>query len=96
VIGAGGATTHRRISSDSEALESGNANVALRAGMSNPRLVYTPRQDATPDGELNALAGVYRFILFETSARKEATLTRGPDDAERSPDEIRAKNIIPK
>ena len=64
--------------------------------MSNPRLIYTPRQDATPDDELNALADVYRFILFENSTRKEATRTGGPDDAERSPNEIRAKDIIPK
>ena len=63
---------------------------------SNPRLVYTPRQDATPEGELNALACVYRFILFENGAKKEATRTGGPDDAERSLNEIRAKGIIPK
>jgi hypothetical protein len=78
-------------------LESVNAGVALRASMTNnPHLVYTPRQDATPEGELNALAGVYRFILFENSARNEATRTGGPNDAERSPSEIRAKDIIPK
>ena len=62
---------------------------------SNPRLVYTPRQDATPEGELNALASVYRFI-FDSYAKKKATRTGGPDDAERSPNEIRAKDIIPK
>ena len=83
--------------SDSADLESVNASVALGAGMSsNPRLVYTPRQDATPEGELNALASIYRFILFENSTRKEATRTGGPDDAERSLNEIRAKDIIPK
>ena len=63
--------------------------------MSNPRLIYTLRQDATPEDELNALADVYRFILFENRARKEATRTGSPD-AERSPNEIRAKDIIPK
>ena len=31
--------------------------------MSNPPIFYTPRPDATPEGELNALASVYRFIL---------------------------------
>ena len=64
--------------------------------MSNPRLIYTPHQDATPEDELNVLADVYRFILFENSTRKEATRTGGPDDAERSLNEIRAKDIIPK
>jgi hypothetical protein len=91
-----GATTHRRKLSDSETLESVNANGALGAGMSsNPRLIYTPCKDATPEGELNALASIYRFILFNSS-RKEATRTGGPDDAERSLNEIRAKVIISK
>ena len=31
--------------------------------MSNPPIFYTPRPNATPEGELNALASVYRFIL---------------------------------
>jgi hypothetical protein len=83
--------------SDSADLESVNASGALRVGMrSNPRLIYTPRKDATPEGELNALASIYRFILFENSTRKGATRTGGSDDAERSLNGIRAKEIIPK
>ena len=35
--------------------------------MSNPRITYTPRPDITPEAELNVLASVYRFILFESS-----------------------------
>ena len=31
--------------------------------MSNARIVYTPRPDATPESEATALATVYRFIL---------------------------------
>ncbi len=31
--------------------------------MSDVRIVYRPRPDATPEGELAALANVYRFIL---------------------------------
>lgn len=31
--------------------------------MSSSRLSYSPRSDATPEGELNALAAVYRIIL---------------------------------
>jgi hypothetical protein len=27
------------------------------------RIVYRPRPDTTPEGELNALASVYRFLL---------------------------------
>ena len=47
--------------------------------MSNPPIVYAPRPDATPEGELNALANVYRFIL-DCHAKKEATRPGGPDD----------------
>ena len=27
------------------------------------RAVYTPRPDTTPEGELNALAAIYKFLL---------------------------------
>jgi hypothetical protein len=65
--------------------------------MSSARIVYTPRSDVTPEGESAALASVYRFILFESSARKEATHPGGPDDAkERPKNDSRAKSIIPK
>jgi hypothetical protein len=39
--------------------------------MSNPPIVYTPRPDAKSEGELNALASVYRFIL-DCHAKKMA------------------------
>jgi hypothetical protein len=35
-----------------------------------PRLVYRLRPDATPEGELNALAAVYRYLL-DCHARNE-------------------------
>jgi hypothetical protein len=47
--------------------------------MSNPPIVYTPHPDATPEGELNALANVYRFVLDCHHAKKEATRPGGPD-----------------
>ena len=31
--------------------------------MNDPRLIYTPRSDVTPEDELNALAAVYKFLL---------------------------------
>src|SRR3712207_975922 len=40
-----------------------------------PRIEYIPRNDATPEGELAALAAVYRYLLFhrhETSEDVEA------------------------
>ena len=47
--------------------------------MNNRAVTYTPRPDATPEGELTALAAVYRFIL-EAHARKKAAAPSGQDD----------------
>ena len=44
------------------------------------RVTYTPRSDATPEGELNALSNVYSFIL-DCHAKKKAARAGGPDDA---------------
>lgn len=69
----------QRVFTDSEGSEPlKNASVALRGGMSKPRLVYTPRQDATRDGELNALVAVYKLIL--DSAEKRVAHPCGLDD----------------
>jgi hypothetical protein len=38
--------------------------------MSSPRIIYTPRPDATPAGEVSAIAVAYRFIL-DCQAKKE-------------------------
>jgi hypothetical protein len=46
--------------------------------MRNPPIVYTPRPDATPEGELYALANVYRYIVA-CHAKNEATRPGGPD-----------------
>ena len=48
--------------------------------MSGLRIVYTPRPNATPEGELNALASVYRFIL-DCNAKKKAARLGDSDDA---------------
>ena len=34
-----------------------------------PCIIYSPRPDATPETELNALACVYRFVLERQAAR---------------------------
>ena len=47
-------------------------------------IIYTPRPDATPEGGLNTLAAVYRFILFESSARKEGGPESASDDGTKS------------
>ena len=46
--------------------------------MSSPRITYAPRPDATPEAELSALAGAYRFIL-DCHAKKEAAPESRPD-----------------
>jgi hypothetical protein len=38
--------------------------------MSNPRIVYQPREDASTEVELRCLAEIYKFVLFEFQARK--------------------------
>ncbi len=49
--------------------------------MSSPRVIYSPRPDATPEAEVSALAGVYRFILEESCyAKKEAVGVPSGDD----------------
>ena len=64
--------------------------------MSNSRIAYAPRPDATPEGEQNALASIYRFVL--DSAHKDAagrTSTNGGDEKERSRNDSLAKTRIP-
>ncbi len=50
--------------------------------MSGLRIVYTPRPDATPEGEINALAAVYRLILDSKKAAPESR----PDDVRKDQD----------
>ena len=48
-------------------------------------ITYTPRCNATPEGELNVLAGVYRFVL-DRRAKKEAAPESRPADARKDQD----------
>jgi hypothetical protein len=49
--------------------------------MNSAHISYTQRSsDATPEGEVAALANVYRFLL-DCHERKEATCPGSPDDA---------------
>jgi len=38
--------------------------------MNSPHVVYTPRPDATPETELSALTAVYRYVLFDSQAKR--------------------------
>lgn len=41
--------------------------------MNGARIIYTPRPDATPEAELDALAAIYCFVLTQSGASKEVT-----------------------
>jgi len=64
--------------------------------MNSSYITYAPRPDATPEGEFNALASIYRLVL--DSAHKNAagrTSTNGGDEKERSRNDSLAKTRIP-
>lgn len=46
-----------------------------------PRVVYTPSPDATPQGELAALASAYAFILNRHNSKKTAPQARDGEHA---------------
>lgn len=71
--------------------------------MAEPRITYVPRPDATPEGELATLAGVYAFILrcgeerrAEERKKAEGRLPSpdGHDTKGSSRDDFRAKTIL--
>jgi hypothetical protein len=42
-----------------------------RGAKSDLRVTYTPRPDATPEGELTALASVFRYLLLDCRERRD-------------------------
>jgi hypothetical protein len=60
---------------------------------SEVEITYIPRPNVTSDGELDALAAVYRFIL-DCCTEKKATRPGGPERPERIKDDP-AKISIP-
>jgi hypothetical protein len=38
----------------------------------SPPTIYTSRPNTTPEAELNALANVYRYVLFDSQATRGA------------------------
>ena len=40
--------------------------------MSSLRITYTPRPDATPEGELSTLANIYAYLLIKSHHNKRA------------------------
>ena len=63
--------------------------------MSDPRITYTPRPDATPEGERVALAEVYRYLLFESDASKRAARPTAPNETKGPEHDRPAQRILP-
>lgn len=52
---------------------------AWRDAKGSPGVTYTPRPDASPEGELTALANVYRFLL-DRRERSDVAAADGPEE----------------
>lgn len=52
--------------------------------MDKLRISYIPREDATPEGELSALAAVYKFVLERHERKKDTGTESGREGARRS------------
>jgi hypothetical protein len=59
--------------------------------MSEIRIVYTSRPDATPETEAATLAAVYRFLL-DCQAKKKGGMPGAVDDAKEIKDEFPASH----
>ncbi len=59
-------------------------SASLQGAMGSPCVSYVPREDATPEGELAALAAVYRFVLERHDERKEGLGNESEGEGARS------------
>ena len=62
-------------------METGAKNVkskrAQHGAKGDPSITYTPRADATQEGELAALAAVYHFLLLHSHVTSEDEVAEG-------------------
>jgi hypothetical protein len=63
--------------------------------MTESKVTYTPRADATPQGELSALRAAYRFLKFHLNASEKGAQLGAPDDAEGHKNDRTDTEIIP-
>ena len=66
----------------------------MKRSENSSRIIYTPHPDATPEGELNALATVYSFVLQRHEEKKKAVCGDGPSDAKGVNEHDRATQSI--
>ncbi len=62
--------------------QDGKRDATWRSAAVGPCLSYVARDDATPEGELMALAAVYRFVLERHEAKRAAGADGGEEGAE--------------
>ena len=67
------------------------------SAMSDPRVSYTPREDATPEDEITALAAIYRLVLNCHDERKKGAGTNsGGEDGKGAAESNRTGAIVSK
>jgi hypothetical protein len=52
--------------------------------VSDARIIYTPRHDATPEAEISALAAVYAYLINTHNSKKAAECAATSDDPDGS------------
>ncbi len=57
------------------------ANNPQRGAAASLRVSYTPREGATPEGEIAALAAIYRYVLFQRPEQKKTAGAGGGKEA---------------
>ena len=62
--------------------------------MSNPRIMYRPAPDATPESEARTLAAAYRFVLQVYEEKKKGAHPGTPDDVRREAQSAHTANAI--
>ncbi len=68
------------------------ANDPQRGATASLRVSYTPREDATPEGEIAALAAVFHYVLFQCHEQKK---TVGAGDSKEAAEQVRAVETAP-
>ena len=60
----------------------GSSRAPEKGSRINHRITYVPREDATPEGELAALAAAYSFVIRCHEAKRAAGADGGEEGAE--------------
>lgn len=61
-----------------------DANGGQKNATGEPCLVYSSREDATPEGELDTLVAIYRFVLERHDERKKGSRNESEGEGARS------------